>query len=73
MEQPPATVEIPIRQDVMLRAVGGQGEPGRKGGNGQHGMDGMNGEDASRALDATVCIFNPILHIFGAGFGSNAE
>jgi len=60
MEQPPASVEIPIRQDVEFTAIGGDGEPGRRGGDGQHGMNGADGAIATRTSDATVCLSTPI-------------
>jgi hypothetical protein len=60
MEQPPASVEIPIRQDVVFTAIGGGGEPGRRGGDGQHGMDGTDGDSATRTSDAIVRFFTPI-------------
>ncbi|ERF75585.1 hypothetical protein EPUS_04565 [Endocarpon pusillum Z07020] len=53
MEKPPASVEIPIRQDVLFTAIGGDGEPGRTGGDGQNGMDGTDGAIATRTSNAT--------------------
>ncbi|KAF7506176.1 hypothetical protein GJ744_012156 [Endocarpon pusillum] len=53
MEKPPASVEIPIRQDVLFTAIGGDGEPGGIGGDGQHGMDGTDGAIATRTSNAT--------------------
>lgn len=60
MEKPPASVEIPIRQDVLFTAIGGDGEPGGIGGDGQHGMDGTDGAIATRTSDATVRLSTPI-------------
>ena len=52
--EPPAAVEIPARKNVLLTAVGGEGEPGRNGGDGQNGSRGLNGQNATRETDATV-------------------
>lgn len=53
-QEPPQYLEIPARRDLMLSAVGGQGEPGHVGGNGQAGMNGVDGAAATREVDATV-------------------
>ena len=46
--------EILPHRDVVLQAIGGDGEPGRRGGDGQPGRNGMPGIDATKAQDATV-------------------
>lgn len=51
---PPSTEILPQR-DVVLQAIGGDGEPGRRGGDGQSGRDGLPGRNATRVQDATVC------------------
>ena len=53
-EEPPPWLEVPARRNIMLSAVGGQGESGHRGGNGQAGMDGIDGFPATREVDATV-------------------
>ena len=53
-EKPPPWLEVPARRDIMLSAVGGQGESGHRGGDGQTGMDGIDGFPATREVDATV-------------------
>ena len=50
----PQLTEILPHRDVLLQAIGGDGEPGRRGGDGQPGCDGMPGTGATRAQDATV-------------------
>ncbi|KAE9381855.1 hypothetical protein N431DRAFT_291247, partial [Stipitochalara longipes BDJ] len=45
--------EILPHRDVVLRAIGGDGEPGRKGGDGSPGRDGIPGTNATKAQDAT--------------------
>ncbi len=50
---PPSTEILP-HCDVVLQAIGGDGEPGRRGGDGQSGRDGIPGTGATRAQDATV-------------------
>lgn len=49
--------QIPPQRDVVLEAIGGDGEPGRLGGDGSPGRNGIAGIDATRVLDATVCFF----------------
>ena len=53
-EQPPPWLEVPARRNIMLSAIGGQGESGHRGGNGQAGMDGIDGFPATREVAATV-------------------
>jgi hypothetical protein len=49
--------QIPPQRDIVLQAIGGNGEPGRRGGDGGPGRDGIAGIDATEVLDATVrCI-----------------
>ena len=52
--EPPQWLEVPARRNIMLSAVGGQGESGHKGGNGQVGMDGIDGFPATSEVEATV-------------------
>jgi hypothetical protein len=53
----PQLIEILPHRDVLLQAIGGDGEPGRRGGDGQPGRDGIPGTGTTRAQDATVsCI-----------------
>ncbi len=53
-QQPPTSVEVPPKRDVVFTAIGGTGENGRNGGDGQPGMDGVDGRPATREVDATV-------------------
>ncbi len=53
-QQPPATVEVPARRDLLLTGIGGNGEDGHTGGDGQHGMNAIDGQPATREVDATV-------------------
>jgi len=49
--------QVPPQRDIVLRAIGGDGEPGRRGGDGAPGRNGVAGIDATEVLDATVwCI-----------------
>ena len=59
-QQPPSSVEVPAKRDVLFTAIGGTGEAGNTGFDGQPGMDGVDGSPASREVDATVRPF-PIL------------
>ncbi|RDW71671.1 hypothetical protein BP5796_07705 [Coleophoma crateriformis] len=43
---------IPPQRNVVLEAIGGDGEPGRYGGDGQSGGDGQPGVDATETTDA---------------------
>lgn len=53
----PQLTEILPHRDVVLQAIGGNGEPGRRGGDGTAGRDGTPGTNATKAQDATVsCI-----------------
>lgn len=53
-QQPPTIVEVPARRDVLLTAIGGDGENGKTGGDGQDGIDGVDGQPATREIDETV-------------------
>ena len=46
--------EVAAQRDLLLSAVGGNGEPGRKGGNGERGRTGRHGSPANRDDDAGV-------------------
>ena len=50
----PRVTEVAAQRNVLLSAVGGNGEPGRYGGDGQNGMPGPEGTPASRLVDAGV-------------------
>ena len=50
----PPEIQIPPRRQVVLQAIGGNGEPGRHGGDGQPGRDGESGKDATEDEDAGV-------------------
>jgi hypothetical protein len=52
-QQPPQSTEVPIGRNVVLTAIGGDGEPGDDGGHGQSGLDGADGVGATTASDAT--------------------
>ena len=54
IQQPPPFVEIPAQRDLLLSAIGGEGEAGHVGGNGEPGMNGVDGAPATRESDATV-------------------
>lgn len=53
-QQPAPSVEVPPGKDLLLSAVGGNGEDGRTGGDGQSGFPGAEGDPATRNVDATV-------------------
>ena len=53
-QEPPQSLEVPARIDLLLSAVGGEGEPGQPGGDGQAGINGIDGTRATREVDATV-------------------
>jgi hypothetical protein len=53
-QQPGGPFDVPIRRDILLTAIGGNGENGLDGGNGQRGIDGVSGTAATRVADATV-------------------
>ena len=53
-QEPPQILEVPARRDLLLSAIGGEGEAGHIGGNGQAGLDGVDGTPATRDIDATV-------------------
>jgi hypothetical protein len=54
MQRPPNEIEVSAQRDVLLSAVGGDGEDGHTGGNGQSGMAGTEGAGATRETDAMV-------------------
>ena len=47
-------IEVATQRNVLLSAVGGDGEPGRNGGDGGDGRPGIEGSPASRLVDAGV-------------------
>jgi len=51
--RPPRSTEVAIGRDLILTAIGGNGESGHTGGDGQSGMNGANGTDATKGSDAT--------------------
>ncbi|KAG8529861.1 uncharacterized protein KY384_005342 [Bacidia gigantensis] len=51
--EPPESIEVPARRDLILSAVGGNGQEGQVGSNGQAGMNGIDGTNATREVDAT--------------------
>ena len=53
-------IEVAAQRNLLLSAVGGNGEPGRQGGNGERGRTGTEGSHASRENDAGVS-FRPCL------------
>lgn len=52
----PSSVDVPAGRDLLLTAIGGNGEDGMNGEDGGNGQDGVNGVDASETSDATVRI-----------------
>ncbi|KAI1743032.1 hypothetical protein F4680DRAFT_410839 [Xylaria scruposa] len=46
-------VDVPVGQDLLLTAIGGNGENGMNGEDGVDGRDGVNGLDASETSEAT--------------------
>ncbi|KAN0083855.1 hypothetical protein V8E54_002943 [Elaphomyces granulatus] len=46
-------MEVPVGRDILISAVGGNGEAGLEGGDGQDGLRGENGSDATEVVDAT--------------------
>ncbi|MCJ1432774.1 hypothetical protein MMC27_002131 [Xylographa pallens] len=53
IQQPPLSAEVSQQRDLVLSAVGGNGESGHVGGNGELGMNGNEGAAATRESDAT--------------------
>lgn len=51
--QPPLPIEVPVGKNLVLTAIGGDGEPGGTGGDGQNERDGRDGLNASRHSPAT--------------------
>ncbi|KAI0420609.1 hypothetical protein F5X98DRAFT_331382 [Xylaria grammica] len=49
----PSFVDIPVGRDLLLTAIGGNGEDGMNGEDGVDGRDGADGVDASEASEAT--------------------
>ncbi|KAF2970549.1 hypothetical protein GQX73_g3031 [Xylaria multiplex] len=49
----PRSVDVPVGRDLLLTAIGGNGEDGMNGGDGVDGRDGVNGVDASETSEAT--------------------
>jgi hypothetical protein len=47
-------MEVLPQRNLVLEAIGGDGEAGRRGTDGQSGRDGMPGIDSTRVRDATV-------------------
>ena len=54
MHELPSSIDVPIGRDLLLTAIGGNGEDGMNGENGVDGRDGINGEGASETSEATV-------------------
>ncbi|XXG98999.1 hypothetical protein Hte_005332 [Hypoxylon texense] len=50
----PSTVDVPVGRDLLLTAIGGNGEDGMSGEDGGNGQDGVDGVDASETSDATA-------------------
>ncbi|KAI1772106.1 hypothetical protein F4818DRAFT_188364 [Hypoxylon cercidicola] len=50
----PSFVDVPVGRDLLLTAIGGNGEDGMNGEDGGNGHDGVNGVDASEGSDATA-------------------
>ncbi|KAI0185555.1 hypothetical protein EV127DRAFT_502358 [Xylaria flabelliformis] len=50
----PSSVDVPVGRDLLLTAIGGNGENGINGEDGVDGRDGVNGVDASETTEATV-------------------
>ncbi|KAH8600119.1 hypothetical protein B0O99DRAFT_737601 [Bisporella sp. PMI_857] len=48
----PSVTHVPSQGNVILQAIGGDGEPGRRGEDGQSGRDGAAGMDATENLEA---------------------
>ncbi|KAL9618831.1 MAG: hypothetical protein Q9160_006490 [Pyrenula sp. 1 TL-2023] len=53
MQHPPRITEVSIGKNLLLTAIGGEGESGHHGGDGQRGLDGVEGTGATTASDAT--------------------
>jgi hypothetical protein len=61
-------VEVPAGRDILISALGGNGEDGLEGVDGQDGLRGENGSDATEVVDATVrkFLFEGCSNIFPA-------
>lgn len=59
-------VEVPAGRDILISALGGNGEDGLEGVDGQDGLRGENGSDATEVVDATVrkFLFERVLQYF---------
>lgn len=53
-QEPGDPFDVPIHQDIIFTAIGGNGEDGQDGGDGQRGKDGIDGTPATRVEDARV-------------------
>ena len=53
-DQVQVRTEVTAQRDLLLSAVGGNSEPGRKGGDGERGRTGTHGSPANREDDAGV-------------------
>ncbi|KAK5634158.1 hypothetical protein RRF57_009872 [Xylaria bambusicola] len=49
----PSPVDVPVGRDLLLTAMGGNGEDGMNGEDGTDGRDGVSGMDASETSEAT--------------------
>ncbi|KAI1129448.1 hypothetical protein F5Y10DRAFT_290977 [Nemania abortiva] len=49
----PSSIDVPVGRDLLLTAIGGNGEDGMNGEDGADGRDGINGMDASETSEAT--------------------
>ncbi|KAJ8132669.1 hypothetical protein O1611_g955 [Lasiodiplodia mahajangana] len=65
----PSSVDVPVGRDLLLTAIGGNGEDGMNGEDGADGRDGVNGVDASETSEATPGSDGG--HGGNAGYGSD--
>ncbi|KAI0438286.1 hypothetical protein F4803DRAFT_535612 [Xylaria telfairii] len=49
----PSSIDVPVGRDLLLTAIGGNGEDGMNGEDGTDGRDGVDGTDASETSEAT--------------------
>lgn len=62
----PSSIDVPVGRDLLLTAIGGNGEDGMNGEDGVDGRDGVDGVDASETSEATVRTNNACTASFSA-------
>ena len=55
-QEPVQAIDVPPGRNILLSAVGGAGEDGRKGGDGRSGLRGIDGLSATCETETTVSL-----------------